>query len=641
MKTKIQRGVIALAVISSLAASGIAVAQKGGPEEGLIDQTVITPAQDAQVIPGRYIVVFKSAAGLAKMRATQADLETGFSAKIDHVYSAALTGFAGELSDAALNALRKNPDVALIEPDRVVKLDPEQVDAINAINTSQTGATWGIDRIDQASLPLNSTYTYNFTGAGVHAYVIDTGIRRTHTQFTGRIGAGYDAVTSGGLGEDCNGHGTHVAGTIGGTTYGVAKGVTLHPVRVLDCSGSGTNSGVIAGVDWVRLNAVKPAVANMSLGGSVSSALDTAVANAISSGVVFGIAGGNSNANACNYSPARVPSAITVGATDSADARASYSNYGTCLDIFAPGSSITSAWYTSDTAINTISGTSMATPHLVGVAALYMQQFPNATAQQARDAIVAAGTLNKVTSAGTGSPNVLLCAFAPSNCSGTTPPTATPAPTSTPVGPTPTPTPTRTPAPGGSGTFANTGAITIKDNAASSPNPSAITVSGLNGTVTKVVVRLKGLSHTYPDDIDALVVGPAGQKLLLMSDVGGSGDANGITLTFDDAAAASLPDSAQLVSGTFKPTNIGTGDTFPAPAPGTPYAAALSAFNGTNPNGSWQLFIKDDAAADAGSISGGWELTISTGSALMRFENVGALGNDDGADFVLPDLDVK
>jgi subtilisin family serine protease len=240
-------------------------------------------------------------------------------------------------------------------------------------------------------------------------YIVDTGIRFSHNDFGGRAVTGYDAV-DGGSADDCNGHGTHVAGTVGGSTYGVAKGVTLVGVRVLNCSGSGTNSGVIAGVNWVASDhqTGAPAVANMSLGGSVSSALDTAVNNAINDGVTFAVAAGNSNRNACNYSPARVAAAITVGATTSTDARASYSNYGSCLDLFAPGSSITSAWYTSNTATNTISGTSMATPHVAGVAALYLKGNPGASPATVRDAIVNNATTGKVTKPGTSSPNRLL-----------------------------------------------------------------------------------------------------------------------------------------------------------------------------------------------------------------------------------------
>jgi subtilisin family serine protease len=240
----------------------------------------------------------------------------------------------------------------------------------------------------------------------VTAYIIDTGILYSHSDFGGRARFGYDAVGSGGV--DCNGHGTHVAGTVGGNTYGVAKAVKLVGVRVLSCSGSGTTAGVIAGVNWVTQNAVKPAVANMSLGGGVSTTLDNAVASSISSGVTYALAAGNSTANACNSSPSRVASAITVGATTSTDAKASYSNYGTCLDIFAPGSSITSDWYTSSTATNTISGTSMASPHVAGAAALVLSANPSFTPAQVRDNLVSRSTPNVVTSPGTGSPNRLL-----------------------------------------------------------------------------------------------------------------------------------------------------------------------------------------------------------------------------------------
>ncbi len=243
------------------------------------------------------------------------------------------------------------------------------------------------------------------------AYIIDTGIRFSHNEFGGRAVSGFDAV-DGGSADDCHGHGTHVAGTVGGTTYGVAKGVALVAVRVLDCSGSGSTSGVIAGVNWVTSNHTAKAVANMSLGGSPSTSLDTAVTNSIASGVVYAIAAGNSNRDACKFSPARTPNAITVGATTSTDARASYSNKGTCLDLFAPGSSITSAWYTGNTATNTISGTSMATPHVAGVAALYLQGH-TATPQAVRDAIVNAATANVVGNAGRGSPNRLLYSLIP------------------------------------------------------------------------------------------------------------------------------------------------------------------------------------------------------------------------------------
>jgi serine protease len=276
------------------------------------------------------------------------------------------------------------------------------------IVASQPNATWGLDRIDQRNLPLNSTYTYDTSAVNVDVYIIDTGIRGTHVEFGGRVTGGYTAIADGNGTNDCNGHGTHVAATVGGAIYGVAKSVALHPVRVLGCNGSGSTAGVIAGVDWVANNHAAPAVANMSLGGGASTALDDAVRAAITKGVTFAIAAGNSNANACNSSPARVAEALTVGSTTNTDARSSFSNFGVCLDLFAPGSSITSAWNTSDTATNTISGTSMATPHVAGVAALYLAVNPSASPGAVHAAVVNNATANKVTGAGSGSPNRLL-----------------------------------------------------------------------------------------------------------------------------------------------------------------------------------------------------------------------------------------
>ncbi len=312
------------------------------------------------------------------------------------VYTAALDGFSATLNAGQLNALQHNPNVDYIEQDMEV-----------TAATTQTGATWGLDRVDQRDLPLNGSYSYTPDGAGVRAYIIDTGINTSHTLFGGRATSGYDAV-DGGAATDCNGHGTHVAGSVGSSTYGVAKGVSLVAVRVLDCAGSGTNSGVIAGMDWVTANHVKPAVANMSLGGGASTAVDDAVNRMHNAGVTVVVAAGNENQNACNVSPSRAANAITVGATTSTDARASYSNYGSCVDVFAPGSSITSTWYSSNTATSTISGTSMASPHVAGIAALYLQGAPTATPATVANAIISTSTLNKVTSAGTGSPNRLV-----------------------------------------------------------------------------------------------------------------------------------------------------------------------------------------------------------------------------------------
>ncbi|MDQ8167046.1 MAG: S8 family peptidase [Gemmatimonadota bacterium] len=370
-------------------------AEPVAPEQAQPASPVLAASANAR-IPGRYIVVFndnvRDVPGLAR------GLAAGNGGEVGYIYEAALKGFSITLGSAqAAEAIARNPNVAFVEQDQVV-----------TASAIQSGATWGLDRIDQRNLPLSTSYTYTATGTGVRAYIVDTGILPTHTEFGTRASTGYDAITPTAPKADCNGHGTHVAGTVGGTTYGVAKNVTLIGVRVLDCNGSGSLTGVIAGVNWVAANAIKPAVANMSLGAGASLSLDNAVAGAISKGITFVVAAGNSNANACNYSPARAANAITVGATGSTDVRAGYSNFGKCLDIFAPGSSITSAWFTSSTALVTISGTSMASPHVAGVAALFLQRKPTSLPKLVRDSLVANATANKVTSAGTGSPNRLL-----------------------------------------------------------------------------------------------------------------------------------------------------------------------------------------------------------------------------------------
>jgi aqualysin 1 len=362
-------------------------------------------AQPGDVIPGRYIVTFAPSVG--DPQAETDALVRAHGGTVHYRYSHALKGFAASLPERAVEALRNTPRVASVEADREVHL----TDA----GTQSPTPSWGLDRIDQRNLPLNNSFSYT-TVNPLKVYIIDTGILTTHADFGGRAVDGYDAIDGALPAADCNGHGTHVAGTVGGAAYGVAKNVTLVAVRVLACNGGGTSSGVIAGIDWVTGDhqAGVPAVANMSLGGGANSALDAAVNNSIADGVVYAVAAGNDAVNACNASPARTPNALTVGATTSTDARASYSNIGSCLDIFAPGSGITSAWLgNSNTATNTISGTSMATPHVAGAAALYLQANPSASPATVASALTSAATVNVVTSAGTGSPNRLLYVAAP------------------------------------------------------------------------------------------------------------------------------------------------------------------------------------------------------------------------------------
>lgn len=359
----------------------------------------------------RYIVVFRSDLGAPEGRQAREQFMAGptgsaAGARIEYAYETALRGFAVSLpataADAFLDAMANNPNVERIEVDSIVS---RQL-------ITQTQAPWGLDRADQRSLPLSNSFSWTASGAGVRAFVVDTGILSSHTQFSGRLAAGYTAIADGRGTEDCNGHGTHVAGTIGGSVVGLAKSVTLVPVRVLDCTGSGTLSGVVAGIDWVAANAPARSLMNLSLGGTASSTLDQAVAGAIARGITAVVAAGNNAANACNYSPARVPQAITVAASNSSDQRASFSNFGTCIDLFAPGESITSAWYTGSTASATLSGTSMASPHVAGAVAQLLEVAADPSPSSIAQQLISATTPNTIQSAGTDSPNRLLYADA-------------------------------------------------------------------------------------------------------------------------------------------------------------------------------------------------------------------------------------
>jgi aqualysin 1 len=385
-----KRAVLAVAVLAFAASCAEA---PSAPTAAPVDDVSFA---SSSVIPGRFIVTLRDGADPASVAR-----EHGVAA--DYVYRHALNGFAGAMSEAARSGLLRDARVTRVEPDGIART-----------TATQSNATWGLDRIDQRSRPLNGTYVYTNTGSGVTAYIIDTGIRYTHNEFGSRASFGYDSF--GGNGSDCNGHGTHVAGTVGGTTYGVAKGVALVAVRVLDCGGSGSWSGVIAGMDWVTANHRKPAVANMSLGGGANSSVDAAARRMIAAGVATAIAAGNGNIggvaqDACKYSPARVTEAMTIGSTTSTDAKSSWSNFGNCIDWFAPGSSITSAWYQSNTQTHTISGTSMATPHVAGVAALYLQSNSSASPQTVRDALYAVTTKGVVSSSKTANNHLLFTSY--------------------------------------------------------------------------------------------------------------------------------------------------------------------------------------------------------------------------------------
>ncbi|MEV0039725.1 S8 family peptidase [Streptomyces sp. NPDC050804] len=391
-RTRIAAAITATAAVTALAA--VSVPAQAAPAVG----TVIG-ADSKDAVQGSYIVTLKETAGLKSASAAGRSVVAEYGGTVERTYTAALNGYAANLSPEQARRLAADPAVDKVFQNRTVR----------AFATQTNPPSWGLDRIDQTALPLDRQYTYPDTaGQGATVYVIDTGVRITHQDFGGRASYGYDAVDGDNTAQDGNGHGTHVAATAAGTAYGVAKKAKIVAVRVLNNSGSGTTAQVVAGIDWVTRNHSGPSVANVSLGGGADAALDTAVQNSINSGVTYAIAAGNSGANAQNYSPARVAAAITVGATTSTDARASYSNYGTRVDLFAPGSSITSAWNTSDTATNTINGTSMATPHVAGAVAVYLTGHPTATPAQVSTALVNGASSNVVTGPGTGSPNKLL-----------------------------------------------------------------------------------------------------------------------------------------------------------------------------------------------------------------------------------------
>ncbi|MGK5497596.1 S8 family peptidase [Streptomyces sp. URMC 125] len=491
--------VTAAALAVGLAPGLTAVAAPAPPAEGVIQNAGAPGA-----IKGSYIVTLDEGAadsGTSKGRS----LVERYGATIERTYHEALNGYAVQLTEAEAKRLAADPAVAAVAQDQRV-----------SVTATQTNPpSWGLDRIDQRSLPLDSRYTYpDSAGEGVTAYIIDTGVRISHADFGGRARYGYDAVDGDTSAGDGNGHGTHVAGTVAGTAHGVAKKADVVAVRVLDNNGSGTISGVVAGVDWVTRNAVKPAVANMSLGGGANSTLDTAVRNSIASGVTYAVAAGNESSNASGSSPARVAEAITVGSTTSTDARSSFSNYGSILDIFAPGSSITSTWHTSDSATNTISGTSMASPHVAGAAALYLGENPNATPTQVAAGLDSAAVTGVVSGPGTGSPNKLLNVG--EGDPGEEPPTGD--------------------------RFENTADYPIRDNATVE---SPITVSGVSGNAPSNLRVEVDIRHTYSGDLQVDLVAPDGTAYRLKNyGTGGSAD--------DVVGTYTVDASSETANGTWR-----------------------------------------------------------------------------------------
>ncbi|MEE6258562.1 S8 family peptidase [Plantactinospora sonchi] len=615
-------GATTLAMLAMVATPAVAAEPEG----------VIRSAGGATAVPDSYIVVFKdSSVSRSNVGTAARGLAGRHGGAVARTYSAALRGFEVTASAKAAARIAAEESVAYVEQNHTV----------HTMATQPNPPSWGLDRIDQRNLPLNSSYTYPTTASNVNTYVIDTGINFNHNDFGGRAVSGYDAV-DGGSADDCNGHGTHVAGTVAGTSYGVAKGARIYGVRVLNCSGSGTNAQVVGGIDWVTANAVRPAVANMSLGGGANTAIDNAVNNSINAGITYVVAAGNGNTlgvrqNACNYSPARVPNAITVGATQSNDAAASFSNFGTCVDILAPGVSITSAWYTGNSATNTISGTSMASPHVAGAAALVLSANPSWSPQQVRDHLVNNATPDVVTNVGTGTPNRLLYVVN----DGTPPPTndfsVSVSPTSGSAAPGGSVTATvSTATTAGSAQSVSLSASGLPSGATATFNPATVT-SGGSSTLT-IATSAGTPAGTYPVTVTgagASASRTATFTLTVTGTGGGCSGSNGTDVSIPDTGATvgssitiagcnrNASSSSQVgvnivhtyrgdlvidlvaPDGTayrLKNSSLGDG----ADNINTTYTGNLSS---EAANGTWRLQVRDVYSGDTGYINS-WSLTL-------------------------------